>query len=124
VILAVSDLQRSLAFWESAFDWPRNERIDYANYVELHPSDGGTIGLFERQGFAGTVGAEPIEIEDDAVPPAYVYVRVDDVEEAAGRLEAAGGRALSPLAPRHWGETAAWFADPDGNVIAVASATS
>jgi predicted enzyme related to lactoylglutathione lyase len=41
VILAVTDLERSLAFYESAFDWPRNARIDYANYVELHPPDGG-----------------------------------------------------------------------------------
>ena len=51
VILAVTDLERSLAFYEAAFDWPRN---DYANYVELHPPDGGTLGLYERDGFAGT----------------------------------------------------------------------
>jgi uncharacterized protein len=123
VILAVSDLQRSLAFWEFAFDWPRNDRIDYSNYVELFPPDGGTVGLFEREGFAGTVGAEPLAIENGAVAPAYVYVRVNDVEAAVARLEAAGGRVLSPLSPRQWGETAAWFADPDGNVIAVAAPT-
>jgi hypothetical protein len=27
---------------------------------------------------------------------------------------------LSPLADHTWGERAAWFADPDGNVVAVA----
>jgi predicted enzyme related to lactoylglutathione lyase len=66
------------------------------------------------------VGAEPVPVPDGAVSPAYVYVRVDDAREAADRLRAAGGRELSPLAPRQWGETAAWFADPDGNVVAVA----
>lgn len=120
VILAVSDLQRSLAFWESAFDWPRNDRIDYSNYAELFPADGGTIGLYERDGFAAEVGAEPLTIDDDAVAPAYVYTRVDDVDATVARIEAAGGRPLSPLRERDWGETAAWFADPDGNVIAVA----
>jgi predicted enzyme related to lactoylglutathione lyase len=50
VIFAVQDLARSLAFYEQAFDWPRNERIDYANYVELIPPDGGSLGLFERNG--------------------------------------------------------------------------
>jgi predicted enzyme related to lactoylglutathione lyase len=60
VIFAVADLARSLDFYERAFGWPRNEWIDYANYV-----------------------------------------------------------ALAELAPRSWGETAAWFADPDGNVVAV-----
>jgi uncharacterized glyoxalase superfamily protein PhnB len=36
------------------------------------------------------------------------------------RLTAAGARVLSPVAPRDWGDDAAYFADPDGNVIVVA----
>ena len=123
MIFAVTDLRRSLAFYESAFDWPRNDRIDYGNYVELHTPHGGTLGLYERDGFAGTVGAQPTEVADDEVPPAYVYVRVDDVEKIVARIEAAGGRPLSPLQAQQWGETAAWFADPDGNVLAVAQPT-
>ena len=123
MILAVTDLERSLAFYESAFAWPRNSRIDYSDYVELHPPDGGTVGLFEREGYAETVGAEPLPTVEGRVAPAYVYVRVADVNETVTRVEAAGGRSLSPLRPRDWGETAAWFADPDGNVIAVAGST-
>lgn len=120
VIFAVSDLARSLEFYERAFGWPRNEWIDYTNYVELLPPDGGALGLFERDGFAETVGADPTDVPDGRVAPAYLYVRVEDIEAAAARVEAVGGRLLSPLAPRSWGEVAAWFADPDGNVVAVA----
>jgi predicted enzyme related to lactoylglutathione lyase len=120
VVLAVSDLERSLDFYERAFDWPRNERIDYTNYVELLPPDGGAVGLFESDGYSQLVGADSAPIPGGQVAPAYVYVRVKDVEATATRLEEAGGRPLSPLAPRSWGEDAAWFADPDGNVIAVA----
>jgi predicted enzyme related to lactoylglutathione lyase len=120
VIFAVQDLARSLAFYEQAFDWPRNERIDYANYVELIPPDGGSLGLFERNGFTGTVGAEPADVPPGRVAPSYLYVRVNDVEAVATRVEEAGGRPLSPLALRSWGELAAWFADPDGNVVAIA----
>jgi uncharacterized protein len=120
VIFAVADLARSLDFYERAFGWPRNERIDYDNYVELLPPAGGALGLYERDGYAELVGAEPAEIPEDRVSPAYLYVRVENVEEAVRRLEAAGGRPLGDLAPRSWGETAAWFADPDGNAIAVA----
>lgn len=123
VIFAVRDLARSLEFYEQAFDWPRNEWIDYQNYVELIPPDGGALGLYERDGFAETVGAEPVE-PDGRIAPAYVYVRVDDVQAAVERIEAAGGRPLSPLRPRSWGETAAWFADPDGNVVAVAQSAA
>jgi predicted enzyme related to lactoylglutathione lyase len=122
VILAVSDLARSLDFYERSFGWPRNERIDYRNYIELLPEDGGSLGLFEREGFAGLVGAEPAKPEEGQVAPAYVYVRVHDLSASVDRLEAAGGKPLSPPADRSWGERAAWFADPDGNVVAVAEA--
>jgi predicted enzyme related to lactoylglutathione lyase len=108
--------------YERAFGWPQNELIHYTNYVELLPPDGGALGLFESEGFAETVGADSANVHEGQVAPAYVYVRVDDVEAAAARVEAAGGRALSPLALRSWGEVAAWFADPDGNVVAVAQA--
>jgi uncharacterized protein len=120
VVFAVADLARSLDFYERAFGWPRNEWIDYANYVELLPPNGGALGLYERDGYAELVGTEPAEIPEGRVSPAYLYVRVEDVEEAVRRIEAAGGRPLGELAPRSWGETAAWFADPDGNVVAVA----
>jgi predicted enzyme related to lactoylglutathione lyase len=120
VIFAVDDLARALDFYERTFGWPRNELIDYTNYVELLSPDGGALGLYERDGFAETVGAEPARVPDDRVAPAYLYIRVDDVRAAAANAEAAGGRPLSPLTPRSWGEEAAWFADPDGNVVAVA----
>ena len=79
--------------------------------------------MYEREGYAQTVGAEPLAGVGDRVAPVYVYVRVADVATSVARLEAAGGRSLSPLRARDWGETAAWFADPDGNVIAVAGPT-
>jgi catechol 2,3-dioxygenase-like lactoylglutathione lyase family enzyme len=123
VIFAVRDLARALEFYERAFGWPRNDKIDYDEYVELLPPDGGSLGLFERSGFAELVGAEPFAGQNGDVAPAYVYVRVEDVDAAVARLEGAGARPLSTLAPRSWGETAAWFADPDGNVVAVAQAT-
>jgi catechol 2,3-dioxygenase-like lactoylglutathione lyase family enzyme len=123
VIFAVDDLARSLNFYERAFGWPRNERIDYTNYVELLPPDGGALGLFDRDGFAETVGAEPTDVPVDRVAPAYLYVRVADVRATAADVEAAGGRPLSSLASRSWGEEAVWFADPDGNVVAVAQPT-
>lgn len=121
VIFAVTDLERSLSFYERAFGWPRNDRIGYSNYVELLPPDGGALGLFERAGFAGLVGARPAEIPEGEIAPAYLYVRVDDVESSVVRIEQAGGRPLSALAPQSWGERAAWFADPDGNAVAIAS---
>jgi predicted enzyme related to lactoylglutathione lyase len=120
VIFGVGDLARSREFYERAFGWPRNPRVDFTNYVEFLPPDGGAVGLYARDGYAVEVGAEPVEIGDESVSPSYLYLRVDDVDATADAIEAAGGRPLSPLADRAWGERAAWFADPDRNAIAVA----
>jgi catechol 2,3-dioxygenase-like lactoylglutathione lyase family enzyme len=120
VIFAVNDLSRTLDFYARAFGWARNKRIDYDNYVELLPPHGGSVGFYERDGFAAQIGAQPVRVSGDHVAPAYLYVRVGDVRAAVADLEAAGGRPLSALSVRSWGEEAAWFADPDGNVIAVA----
>jgi catechol 2,3-dioxygenase-like lactoylglutathione lyase family enzyme len=120
VIFAVSDVARSAAFYERVFGWARNPRVNYGNYVELLPPDGGAVGLYARNGFAGEVGAEPVAAEDGRVSPAYLYVRVADVEATVTALEESRARPLSPLADRSWDERAAWFADPDGNAVAVA----
>ncbi|HEY7794678.1 MAG TPA: VOC family protein [Gaiellaceae bacterium] len=119
VVFAVGDLARSVAFYETVFGWPRNERIDFAEYVELHPDEGGTLGLCERPTYGRLVGADAVQTNGD-VSPAYLYVRLADPEAAAARIRDAGGRELAPFAARSWGEVAGWFADPDGNVVALA----
>ena len=120
VVFAVEDVPRSVEFYERAFGWPRNDKIDFEEYVELLPPDGGSLGLYRRDGYARTTRATPAATSTDEVSPAYLYVRVPDVRGTITRLEEAGAQPLAPLAPRAWGEEAAWFADPDGNVVAVA----
>jgi catechol 2,3-dioxygenase-like lactoylglutathione lyase family enzyme len=121
VIFAVSDVARSKAFYQSVFEWPQNGRIDYDDYVELHAPD-GTLGLCERGTYARLTEATPITPGNGDVSPAYLYVRVPDAQATVVKMGAAGARELAPLAGRSWGEEAAWFADPDGNVVAVAQA--
>jgi catechol 2,3-dioxygenase-like lactoylglutathione lyase family enzyme len=121
VIFAVTDVGRSVAFYRDVFGWPRNERIHYDEYVELHAPD-GTLGLCERETYADLTHATPMAPQNGDVSPAYLYVRVTDVRATVAKLAEAGARQLAPLEPRSWGEEAAWFGDPDGNVVAVAQA--
>ena len=125
VIFGVADLARSGEFYDRAFGWARNPLVaGFSNYVEYLPPDGGAVGLYARDGFAQEVGAKPVEIDDELVASSYLYMRVDDVDATVDSIVAAGGRPLSTLADRAWGERAAWFADPDRNVIAVAQRVS
>jgi catechol 2,3-dioxygenase-like lactoylglutathione lyase family enzyme len=119
VILAVDDVDRAVEFYERAFGWPRNPKIDYSNYVELLEPRGGCLGLFERAAFERTAGAKAAA-RPEGQTATELYVRVDDVEPVMERLEALGAPRLAPLRAKEWGEEAAYYADPDGNVVAVA----
>ena len=117
VVLAVEDVDRAYAFYREAFGWASHLEWP-GEYVELELPDNDWLGLYRRQGYADTAGAEPVEL-NGRISPAYLYVRVDDVGEAEKRLRQAGAKALSPRSERGWGDEAAYFADPDGNVVAV-----
>lgn len=119
LVLAVSDVDRAYDFyrgvfgWESHLGWP-------GEYEELVVTAEDRLGLYRRDGWAASAGAEPVELNGH-VSPAYLYVRVDDLEGTIERLREAGARQLSPRADRNWGDEAAYFADLDGNVVAVAA---
>ncbi len=117
VVLAVSDVDRAYAFYRHVFGWEHHLAWE-GEYVELVVSETDRLGLYVRDGYSETAGAEPVELDGHA-STAYLYVRVDDLDELIGRLEEAGARPLSPRSERGWGDEAAYFADPDGNVIGV-----
>jgi len=120
-ILAVRDLGRAAAFYRAAFGW--NPVVETPVYVELVDAGAMRIGLYLREGFARNTGQMPLHQPHGAITATELYLAVDDVATAAAALVAAGARELSPAAPRPWGDVAAYYADPDGNVVVVAQAT-
>ena len=111
LVLAVSDVDRAYDFYRTVFGW--TSRLEWPEeYTELMISDEDRLGLYRRDGYAETAGGEPVAL-NGRVSPAYLY-------ETIQRIERAGARKLSPRSARGWGEEAAFFADPDGNVVAVA----
>lgn len=118
LVLAVSDVDRSYAFYRSVFGW--TSHLEWpGEYTELVVSEDDRLGLYRRDGWAETAGADPVDVNGQ-VSPAYLYVRVEELEGTVDRLHQAGARPLSPRSERGWGDEAAYFADPDGNVVAVA----
>ena len=118
VVLAVADLARARAFYDAAFGWP--VEVDVAVYVEYTLPAGLRLGLYERAGFARNTGEPPASSPPAGTTATELYLFPDDLSAAIERVEAAGARALSPRAPRDWGDEAAYFADPDGNVLVLA----
>jgi catechol 2,3-dioxygenase-like lactoylglutathione lyase family enzyme len=118
VILAVSDLARALTFYRAAFGW--EQTVGAPVYVEFTLPGGQRVGLYERHAFGKNMHEVPVLIPRGTLAPTELYCYADDLPSAIERLESAGARLLSLLTPRSWGDEVAYFADPDGNVIALA----
>ncbi len=117
-ILAASDFELLAVFYAEAFGWPVT--VSTPVYIELAIEHGRRLGLYQREGFGRNTGQVPASIPSGELAPVELYLYADDVDGTLARLEGAGARVLSPLAPRAWGDDAAYFADPEGNVVVVA----
>jgi hypothetical protein len=118
VIVAVTDLPVSRAFYDRAFGW--DATVETPVYVEYSLPGGMRVGLYEREGFGRNTGIVPRAVPEGALAPLELYVAVDDVGAALERVIQAGGRLLAPAAERDWGDVVAYAADPDGTVLALA----
>jgi predicted enzyme related to lactoylglutathione lyase len=121
-IFAVADVARAHAFYASAFGWPAT--YEHPVYVELAMPTGLKLGLYARDRFGEMTGEPAAPAPPRGTTSSELYLTVDDVPAALARLLACGGRLVSPLARRPWGDDAAYVADPDGNVIAVGRAVA
>ena len=117
-ILAVSDLKAAADFYRQAFGW--EPRIEVPVYVEFALPDGRGLGVYQREGFAHNTNRAPIEVPAGAISGTEIYLHCVDLDAAIERVRGAGARLLSERAPRDWGDEAAYFADPDGNVLVLA----
>lgn len=121
-ILAVRNLDASLRFYRQAFGWELP--VATPVYAELLLPGGMRLGLYQREAFARNTGEMPSETPPGTITSTELYFYVDQPDEAVAALEAAGARELSPWSKRDWGDDAAYFADPEGNVVVIAREAS
>jgi catechol 2,3-dioxygenase-like lactoylglutathione lyase family enzyme len=113
VTLGVTDLARSIAFYE-ALGWERATSSIEGTICWFHTAD-TNLGLFPRQDLAEDVGVpnEP--------PQRYagitLAINVETEEEVGAALKAAveaGATLVKPATRADWGGLSGYFADPDG----------
>jgi lactoylglutathione lyase len=109
VILYVSDLDASIAFYRDVIGLPY--RFTDAGYAEFG-TDGTRFALYERRR-AEWLTAQPVT----PGPAAEIVLLVDDVDAHASRLTALDTTILSGPADRPWGHRTLHVADPDGFVV-------
>jgi flavin reductase (DIM6/NTAB) family NADH-FMN oxidoreductase RutF/predicted enzyme related to lactoylglutathione lyase len=111
-VLATADLDRLQTFYTSAFDWPL--KVSDMDYVEFALPGGRGLALRQWDGAgdntdAGEKNRSGIEL----------HFQCENLPRLIARLVAAGAVEISGPSERGSGEEAAYFADPDGNVLIV-----
>lgn len=112
VILYVSDLDASIAFYRDAVGLPY--RFTDAGYAEFG-TEGTRFALYERRRAEWLTGRTVTP-----GPAAEIVLLVDDVDAHASRLADLGTTVLSGPADRPWGHRTVHIADPDGFVVELA----
>jgi lactoylglutathione lyase len=112
VILYVSDLDTSIAFYRDVLGLPY--KFQDAGYAEF-ATQGTRLGLYERRRAEWLTGRTVTP-----GPAAEVVFMVDDVDTYAHRLAQRGAAVISVPTDRPWGHRTVHLADPDGFVVELA----
>ncbi|HWH68113.1 MAG TPA: VOC family protein [Candidatus Sulfotelmatobacter sp.] len=118
-ILYVRDAAQSLAFYESAFGFPRRFLHDSGMYGELET--GSTTLAFAAESLARSTFPNGIQTADLSGPPAASEVgfTTPDVPAAYDQALRAGATAVAAPATKPWGQVVAYVRDPDGHLVEI-----
>jgi uncharacterized protein len=111
--IPADDLDRARVFYQDAFGWTINA-IPELGYtiVETTPIDNETNMPTEP----GAINGGMMQREAPITGP-VITIGVDDVDAALRRVEELGGKTVSPKQSVAEMGFAAYFSDPEGNVV-------
>lgn len=119
IILYVADQQRSRDFYMEVL--AQHPTLDVAGMTEFTLDESLKLGLMPENGIAKILGdATPHPATGWGIPRCELYILTETMEEMYNRAIEAGGREVSAIELRSWGDTAGYIADPDGHIIAFA----
>lgn len=119
VTLGVSDLKRSIAFYE-ALGFARKAKG--AEGVGFFQAGASAFAIWPAHELAKDAQATPCSVSPlfRGVALAWNCASRDEVDAAVARAWSAGASVPKPPQPTFWGGYAGYFADPDGHLWEVA----
>ncbi|PIQ29047.1 glyoxalase [bacterium (Candidatus Blackallbacteria) CG17_big_fil_post_rev_8_21_14_2_50_48_46] len=118
-VLYVADQVKSAGFYRVVLDLEPCLDVPGMTQFELH--QGSLLGLMPETGIQRLLGDQIPDLSlFRGVPRAELYLRVAEPQRYHARVLAQGGKELSPLQKRGWGDLAAYSQDLDGHVLAFA----
>jgi lactoylglutathione lyase len=120
-ILYVSDVEASLAFYETALGQRRRFVHESGQYAELETGATALAFAAHELAAANVPGLYRPERRTSPQPTFEVCFVTDDVQGAFDRAVAAGARPVTAPQTKPWGQDVAYVRDPDGNLVEIAS---
>lgn len=121
-ILYVSNQRRSAEFYENLLGIAPS--LNVPGMTEFNLSKKVKLGLMPESGIAKIISpVMPHPETGNGIPRCEIYLKLKDPEAYLGRALTLGGKTISPIHPRSWGDTVGYVADLDGHVLAFAKTT-
>lgn len=121
-ILYVSDVTKSIQFYEKAFGLERKFITPQHDYAELITGE-TTLSFASRELADSNLPEGFIEANLQAKPFGIeVGFVTDEIEEVLEKAITAGATVVSPLTSKPWGQQVVYLRDPDGFLIELCTA--
>jgi uncharacterized glyoxalase superfamily protein PhnB len=119
-ILFVRDQEASTQFYKTVF--AKEPSLNVPGMTEFKLAEKCTLGLMPEKGIKNILGSAIKDPETTSgIARSELYLTVPEPKMHMDRAINAGGRILSEVKSRNWGDLAGYVADPDGHVIAFAT---
>jgi catechol 2,3-dioxygenase-like lactoylglutathione lyase family enzyme len=122
IMLGVEDLARSKQFYGDGLGCAIEQ--DYPQFIKFSLGDGSSsLALYQREAAANEAGVSAEGSGFRGISFHYIVPSREAVDEVVGKAVAAGGSVVKAAAAAAWGGYFGYFADPDGYLWKVASAS-
>ncbi|WP_409272751.1 VOC family protein [Neobacillus sp. SCS-31] len=118
-ILYVSDQEKAKSFYKNLLG--KEPILDVPGMTEFELSSKIILGIMPEKGiFKILEGNIPHPETASGIPRSEIYLYVDNPDEYYDKLIHAGGRGISKVAARSWGDIVSYGMDLDGHILAFA----
>ena len=118
ITLGVSDMKKSLDFYEKGLKWKRSTAG--TEDMVVFPLNGIALGLYSRSSLA-----EDAEVAEEGsgfrgITLSFNAISENEVDSVLKEVESLGATIVKRAQKVFWGGYSGYFSDPDGHLIEVA----
>ena len=117
ITLGVSDLEKSIVFYEEGFGFPRMESPPEVAFFTLN---GSWLGLFSRDAIALEAGVSPTGSGFNSFNLVHMLASEAEVDEVIAHALSVGATLSKQAEKTSWGGFSGYIKDPDNHLWEIA----